>query len=203
MHAGLAEAAAAQQLRRTPRRSCSWSARATRRASRTGATSLKPGVAVITPNPKTSGGARWNYLAAWGYALKQPGGDDAEGAGVRRRSSTRTCRCSTPARAARPRRSSQRGIGDVLLAWENEALSRSRSWARASSRSSCRRSASSPSRRSRSSTRSSTSKGTREVARGVPRVPVHARRAGDRRQALLPAARCRRSRRSTRRSSRR
>src|SRR4051794_4994897 len=39
---------------------------------------LKPGVQVITPNPKTSGGARWNYLAAWGYALKQPGGNDAK-----------------------------------------------------------------------------------------------------------------------------
>src|SRR5213075_3477975 len=39
---------------------------------------IKPRIAVITPNPKTSGGARWNYLAAWGYALKQPGGDEAK-----------------------------------------------------------------------------------------------------------------------------
>jgi sulfate transport system substrate-binding protein len=60
----------------------------------------KPGVAVITPNPKTSGGARWNYLAAWAWALKQPGGSEA----TRRNSSassTRTCRCSTRARGAR------------------------------------------------------------------------------------------------------
>ena len=58
-----------------------------------------------------------------------------EGEGLRRARSTRTCRCSTPARAARPRRSSQRGIGDVLIAWENEAFLRSRSSARTSSRS--------------------------------------------------------------------
>ena len=82
---------------------------------------VEAGRAVITPNPKTSGGARWNYLAAWGYALKQPGGTDAKARRVRRRRSTRTCPCSTRARAARRPRSSQRGIGDVLLAWENEA----------------------------------------------------------------------------------
>ena len=63
--------------RPTPRRLSSWSARAIRRASRTGAISSGPGVGVITPNPKTSGGARWNYLAAWAWALKQPGGNDA------------------------------------------------------------------------------------------------------------------------------
>ena len=63
--------------RRTPRRLCSWCARATRRTSRTGATWRAPGVSVITPNPKTSGGARWNYLAALGLGAKQPGGSDA------------------------------------------------------------------------------------------------------------------------------
>ena len=67
---------------------------------------VKPGVAVITPNPKTSGGARWNYLAAWGYALAEAAADDAEAEAVRDASSTRTCRCSTRARAARRRRSS-------------------------------------------------------------------------------------------------
>ena len=45
---------------------------------------VRPGVSVITPNPKTSGGARWNYLAAWGYALQKSGGDEIEGAGFRR-----------------------------------------------------------------------------------------------------------------------
>ena len=59
--------------RPTPRPSCSWCARATRRASRTGTTWSSRASQVITPNPKTSGGARWNYLAAWAYALdKQP-----------------------------------------------------------------------------------------------------------------------------------
>ena len=81
---------------------------------------VKPGIGVITPNPKTSGGARWNYLAAWAYALKQPGGDDTKAkefvgnlfknvkvldSGARGSTTTFT----------------ERGIGDVLLAWENEA----------------------------------------------------------------------------------
>jgi sulfate/thiosulfate-binding protein len=82
---------------------------------------IKPGVAVITPNPRTSGGARWNYLAAWGYALKKNGGSEAKArefvtallknvpildSGARGAASTFT----------------QRGIGDVLITWENEAL---------------------------------------------------------------------------------
>ena len=80
----------------------------------------KPGLAVITPNPKTSGGARWNYLAAWGYALKQPGGDDARA----RDFVTRVYR-NVPVLDSGARGSTvtfvQRGIGDVLIAWENEA----------------------------------------------------------------------------------
>ena len=56
--------------RPTPRPSSSWSARAIRSTSRDWDDLARPGVSVITPNPKTSGGARWNYLAAWGYALK-------------------------------------------------------------------------------------------------------------------------------------
>ena len=62
---------------------------------------VKPGLKVITPNPKTSGGARWNYLAAWGYAQKQIQ-IEGEGAATSSRISTRTCRCWIPARAARP-----------------------------------------------------------------------------------------------------
>ena len=81
----------------------------------------KPGVQVITPNPKTSGGARWNYLAAWGYALDK-WKDEGKAQDVRRRRSTRTCRCSTPAPAARPRPSRSAGIGDVFISWENEAF---------------------------------------------------------------------------------
>ena len=70
--------ASATTHRPTPRPSSSWSARATRRASRTGAISIKDGVEVITPNPKTSGGARWNYLAAWAYADQKFGHDEAK-----------------------------------------------------------------------------------------------------------------------------
>lgn len=81
----------------------------------------KPGVSVITPNPKTSGGARWNYLAAWGYALKQPGGSDA----TAREFVTRIFR-NVPVLDSGARGSTttfvERGIGDVLLAWENEAI---------------------------------------------------------------------------------
>src|SRR4026208_1274355 len=80
----------------------------------------RPGIAVITPNPKTSGGARWNYLAAWGYALKQPGGDEAKA----RDFVTKVYR-NVPVLDSGARGSTvtfvQRGIGDVLLAWENEA----------------------------------------------------------------------------------
>jgi len=82
---------------------------------------VKPGVSVITPNPKTSGGARWNYLAAWGYALNKFGGDE----GKARDFMARLCRnvptWETGARGAMTT-FVQRGIGDVLIAWENEAL---------------------------------------------------------------------------------
>ncbi|MBI5016251.1 MAG: sulfate ABC transporter substrate-binding protein [Deltaproteobacteria bacterium] len=82
---------------------------------------VKPGVSVITPNPKTSGGARWNYLAAWGYALKQKGGNDA----TARTFVARLYR-NVPVLDSGARGSTttfvERGIGDVLLAWENEAF---------------------------------------------------------------------------------
>jgi len=60
---------------------------------------VRPGVSVITPNPKTSGGARWNYLAAWAWALKQPGGSVTTAQQYVGKL-LRTCRCSTRARAA-------------------------------------------------------------------------------------------------------
>jgi len=80
----------------------------------------KPGIAVITPNPKTSGGARWNYLAAWGYALKQPGGDEAKARDFVTRIYRNVPVLDSGARGATVT-FVQRGIGDVLLAWENEA----------------------------------------------------------------------------------
>ena len=81
----------------------------------------KPGVSVITPNPKTSGGARWNYLAAWAWALRQPGGNDASAKEFVARLYN-----NVPVLDAGARGSTttfvERGIGDVLIAWENEAL---------------------------------------------------------------------------------
>jgi sulfate/thiosulfate-binding protein len=80
----------------------------------------KPGIQIITANPKTSGGARWNYLAAWGYALKQPGGTDEKA-----RQFVSDLYKKVPVLDSGARGSTitfvQRRIGDVLLAWENEA----------------------------------------------------------------------------------
>ncbi len=81
---------------------------------------VKPGIAVITPNPKTSGGARWNYLAAWGYAAKKYGGDDKAQDFVARLLKNVPV-LDTGARGATTT-FVERGQGDVLLAWENEAL---------------------------------------------------------------------------------
>ena len=81
---------------------------------------VKPGVKVITPNPKTSGGARWNYLAAWGYALKKFGGDD------KAKEFVKAVYANVPVLDTGARGATltfvERGVGDVLLAWENEAL---------------------------------------------------------------------------------
>jgi len=82
---------------------------------------VKPGVAVITPNPKTSGGARWNYLAAWGWARKQPGGSDATAKEFVRKLYKNVPVLDTGARGSTTT-FVQRGLGDVLIAWENEAL---------------------------------------------------------------------------------
>ncbi len=82
---------------------------------------VRPGISVITPNPKTSGGARWNYLAAWGYALRKPGGTED----TAREFVTSLFR-NVPVLDSGARGSTttfaERGLGDVLLAWENEAL---------------------------------------------------------------------------------
>jgi sulfate transport system substrate-binding protein len=81
---------------------------------------VKPGVAVITPNPKTSGGARWNYLAAWGYALKKFGNDPA-----RARQFVADLFKNVPVLDSGARGSlttfTERGVGDVFISWENEA----------------------------------------------------------------------------------
>jgi sulfate/thiosulfate transport system substrate-binding protein len=96
----------------------------------------KPGVEIITPNPKTSGGARWNYLAAWGYALKQELGDlskakdadakdlaaaNAKAKDLLKRIFANVISLETGARAA-TNKFTKDGLGDVLIAWENEAF---------------------------------------------------------------------------------
>src|SRR5947207_3930434 len=81
---------------------------------------VKPGISVITPNPKTSGGARWNYLAAWLYARSQPGGNDAKAKEFVTRLLKNVPVLDSGARGATTT-FVQRGIGDVLLSWENEA----------------------------------------------------------------------------------
>lgn len=82
---------------------------------------IKDDVEVITPNPKTSGGARWNYLAAWGYALKENGNDEAKAQEFVKNLFTHVPVLDTGARGATTT-FVERGIGDVLIAWENEAI---------------------------------------------------------------------------------
>jgi sulfate/thiosulfate transport system substrate-binding protein len=81
---------------------------------------VKPGVAVITPNPKSSGGARWSYLAAWGYALKHGNNDDNKARDFVTRLYKNVPVLDSGARGSTTT-FAQRGIGDVLLSWENEA----------------------------------------------------------------------------------
>ena len=81
----------------------------------------KPDISVVTPNPKTSGGARWNYLAAWGYALKKFGNDEQKARDFVTRLYKHVPVLDTGARGATTT-FVQRGIGDVLIAWESEAL---------------------------------------------------------------------------------
>jgi sulfate transport system substrate-binding protein len=82
---------------------------------------IKPGIQVITPNPRTSGGARWNYLAAWAWAIHQPGANEASAKAYMAKLFKNVPVLDTGARGATTT-FVQRGIGDVLLAWENEAL---------------------------------------------------------------------------------
>jgi sulfate transport system substrate-binding protein len=82
---------------------------------------LKPGIQVITPNPKTSGGARWNFLAAWAWAIRQPGASPASAKDFVRKLYSQVPVLDTGARGS-TNTFAQRSVGDVLLAWENEAF---------------------------------------------------------------------------------
>ncbi|MBS1154669.1 MAG: sulfate transporter, periplasmic sulfate-binding protein [Proteobacteria bacterium] len=88
---------------------------------------IRADVKVITPNPKTSGGARWNYLAAWGYALKQPGGNEQKAAEFVGKILKNVPVLDSGARGATVT-FAERGVGDVLLAWENEAQLAGKEW---------------------------------------------------------------------------
>lgn len=82
---------------------------------------VRPGVSVITPNPKTGGGARWNYLAAWGYALRKNNGDEGKAREFLETLFRNVPVLDTGARGATTT-FGQKGIGDVLITWENEAM---------------------------------------------------------------------------------
>lgn len=106
--------------RRTHRPSCFLCAKATRSRSRTGRI-CSPGVSIVTPNPKTSGGARWNYLAAWAYAEHLPGGNATTAKDFVTKLYKNAGVLDSGARGATTS-FVQRGQGDVLIAWENEAF---------------------------------------------------------------------------------
>jgi sulfate/thiosulfate-binding protein len=82
---------------------------------------IKPGISVVTPNPKTSGGARWAYLAGWGWALQQPGGSEARARDYISKLYKNVPVLDSGARASTTT-FAERGIGDVALSWENEAF---------------------------------------------------------------------------------
>lgn len=81
---------------------------------------IRPGIEVIAPNPKTSGGARWSYLAAWGWALRAPGGSESKAKDFVKALYGHIPVLDTGARGSTTT-FAQRGVGDVLLTWENEA----------------------------------------------------------------------------------
>ena len=81
---------------------------------------VKPGVQLVAPNPKTGGGSRWNYLAAWGWALDQWGGDEAKARDFVTKVYRNIVALDSGSRASMTT-FSQRGVGDALIAWENEA----------------------------------------------------------------------------------
>ena len=157
---------------------------------------VKPGVSVITPNPKTSGGARWNYLAAWGYALKKFG-SRRQGEAVRRRLYKNVPVLDTGARGSTIT-FVERGVGDVLLAWENEAFLAQHEFGKDKFEIVV------PSLSILAEPPVAVvdkvvdKNGTREVGRGISEVSVQPRRPGDRRAATTIARAIRRSPRNTR-----
>ena len=186
--------------RPTPRPSCSSCARAIRSTSRTGTTWPSPASRSSRPIPKTSGGARWNYLAAWGYALAQPGGSDATAKDFVTKIYKNVKVLDSGARGSTTT-FVERGIGDVFISWENEAflalkeLGPDKFEIVVPSLSDPCRAAGHRRRQGRGQARHA------RGCDGLSGVLDHAGRPGHRRQELLPAARCRKWRPSTPSSS--
>ncbi len=148
---------------------------------------VKPGVSVITPNPKTSGGARWNFLAAWAYATSRPGGNAASA-----KAFVTKLYKNVPVLDSGARGSTttfvERGIGDVEIAWENDALLAVNKLGKGRFeivRPSLSILAEPPVALVDAVV---AKKGTRTVAQAIPGLPVLAAGAGDHRPPLLPAA---------------
>jgi sulfate/thiosulfate-binding protein len=147
---------------------------------------VKPGINVITPNPKTSGGARWNYLAAWEFA-KRKYGSDAKAKEFVAKLYGNVSVLDTGARGSTIT-FAQRAQGDVLIAWENEAYPAGKRIRRQVRRD--RPFAEHPGRaRRRRGRQERRQKGHARRRRGIPEVPVLRRRPGHRRQELLPPGR--------------
>ena len=173
--------------RPTPRPSCSWCARATPRASRTGTTWSSDGIQVITPNPKTSGGARWNYLAAWAWADKEFGGNQDASPRLHARALRATCPCSTPARAARRRPSRSAASATCCSPGRTRPTWRTRSSARTSSTSSIPSISILAEPTGGARRRQHRRRRAAQGRRGLPRVPLQPRGPGDRRAATSTA----------------
>ena len=149
---------------------------------------VRPGVSVVTPSPKTSGGARWNYLAAWAWALKQPGGSDATAEAFVKKLYHNVPVLDSGARGATVT-FVERGIGDVLLAWENEAFLAVKELGPA------KFDIVAPSLSIVAEPPVSVvdqnvdQHGTRKVAEGIPEIPLFHARPGNRRETFLSPAR--------------
>ena len=148
---------------------------------------IKPGVSVITPNPKKPGGARWNYLAAWGYALHHNNNDQAKAQDFVRALYKNVEVLDSGARGS-TNTFVERGIGDVPIAWENEACWQRMNWGKINSKSSRRVSLSSQSQPCRWSIKWSRKRHQRGGG-SLPEISLLARRSGNCSEKLLPSAR--------------
>ncbi|XNM62115.1 substrate-binding domain-containing protein [Escherichia coli] len=149
---------------------------------------IKPGVWVITPNPKSSGGARWNYLAAWGCTLHHRTTTIRQKHRICFGHCIKTSKFWILARAGSTNTFVERGIGDVLIAWENEALLAANELGKDEFEMARKMSLSSPEPTVSVVDKVVEKKGTKEVAEAYLECLL-ARRSGNCREKLLPSAR--------------